>query len=214
MLLRQQGRHKRVPLQLRSNLVGLRLVKHYHKLGLLGPGIAHHGLDLGPSLAYQRLGLGLDHQGLGSVKDSVKDKSSLTSKAVVLGVVVIFGPVDVIVGIKCKTHDLKKIHRKLDCLFCCGTFIPNLQRNSLHPNKTNRISTKIMECTNAKGMLSRTIMKVTRQYANAKATTQEMVSQVLSSNFSFLANDGELIPCPYSLGDCSTQLSSLPSCHF
>jgi hypothetical protein len=64
MLLRQQQRHERVLLQLYSNLVGLRLVQYHHVLGLLGLGLAHYGLDLGPGLAYQRLGLSLDHQGL------------------------------------------------------------------------------------------------------------------------------------------------------
>jgi hypothetical protein len=59
------GHCKRVLLQLHSNLVGLRLFQHSHMLGLLGPGIAHHRLDHGLGLAYQRLvGLGLDHQGL------------------------------------------------------------------------------------------------------------------------------------------------------
>ena len=46
---------------------------------------------------------------------------------------------------------------------------------------------------NAKSRLSSAIDTVTKPYANATATTQEMVSQVLSSNLSSINDDGELL---------------------
>jgi len=58
-------------------------------------------------------------------------------------------------------------------------------------------------------MLLRAIEMVVRPYANVTATTQETVSQVLSSNLSSINNNGELLAsCLYS-GDCSKQLPSL-----
>ncbi len=61
---------------------------------------------------------------------------------------------------------------------------------------------------NAKSTLLIAIDTVTRPYANATATTQETVSQVLSSNLSSIDDDGELL-VSFCLGGCSKK--HLPS---
>ena len=67
---------------------------------------------------------------VGSAGDSTTE-SSLTSKAFnVLGVVVILRPVDVLKGVKFKTHFAKKLHGKLIYL-AADLFLPNSPRSSL-----------------------------------------------------------------------------------
>jgi hypothetical protein len=109
------------------------------------------------TLALNTRGLALGSVGrpnLGSIGESVKDESSLTSKAVVLGVVAIFEPV--IVGIKFISHVLQNLHRKkYSILSNVDLLFANLPRSSLHPNKKNRISSKMMTFTDAKGMMLR-----------------------------------------------------------
>jgi hypothetical protein len=61
---------------------------------------------------------------------------------------------------------------------------------------------------NTKSTLSIAIDTVTRPYADMTATTQETVSQVLSSNLSFIDEDGELLVSS-CLGGCSKK--HLPS---
>ena len=101
-------------------LVGSGLARHSLVPDLLGPALAHHGLELGLAslraldhlrvalvLAWTIMGLTLGSIGgsnLGSAGDSTKE-SSLTTKAFnVLGVVAILKPVNVFMGIKFKTH--------------------------------------------------------------------------------------------------------------
>ncbi len=108
---------------------------------------------------------------MGSAGDSIKEESSLTSKAMVLRVITIFGPV--IVGIKFKSHVLQKLHRKkYSILSDVDLLFANFPRSFLHPNKKNRISTKMMVLRDAKGTLLRAIKMVAKPYADPTATTQ------------------------------------------
>jgi hypothetical protein len=99
-------------------------------------------------------------------------------------------------GLNSKLIVCKKLYGKLIIYFAADLFFQNFPKNSLHPNKMNGINRKMTVMPNAKGMLSRAINTVTRPYADATATTLEMVTQVSSSNFSFINDDGELLPCP------------------
>jgi hypothetical protein len=63
-------------------------------------------------------------------------------------------------------------------------FFPNSPRSSFQPNRMNRINKRMTALPNAKSTLSSTINTVTKPYADATATTHEMVSRVSSSNLS------------------------------
>jgi hypothetical protein len=164
-------------------LVGQGLVWHSMVPDLLGPGLAHHRLELGlaslrAGLDHLRVGLGIDWWlQLGLARDSTKESSFTTSKAInVLGVIVILRPVDVFKGIKFKTHFAKKLHGNYYIYFAADIFLPNSPRSSLHPNNTNRINRRMTALPNTKSTLLIAINTVTRPYTNGTATTQETES--------------------------------------
>ncbi len=122
-------------------LVGPGLVRHSLVPDLLGPALAHHGLEhslasLWASLDHLRVGLGIDWRlQLGSTGNSTKE-SFTTHKFNVLWVVVILRPVDVFVGIKNKTHFAKSVTRLyLNYLVCRGPFLVELSQEFSPPKQ-------------------------------------------------------------------------------
>jgi hypothetical protein len=61
-------------------------------------------------------------------------------------------------------------------------FLLNSPRSSLYPNNTNRKNKRMTAFPNARSMLSSGIDTVSRPYADATATTQEMPSTMMGSS--------------------------------
>ena len=132
---------------------------------------------------------------MGSSGDSIKESSLTTKASNVLEVVVIRCLVVVVVWIKFEIH-FAKFYAEVKIIYLAATadrFLPNSPRSSFQPNRTNRINKRMMALPNAKSTLSSAIDTVTKPYADATATTQEMVNQVSSSNLSSIDDDGKLL---------------------
>jgi hypothetical protein len=184
-------------------LVGLGLVRHSLVPDLLGPALAHHGLELGlaflrASLDHLRIGhlglvLGINWRlQLGICRGLYQRVFPHHQGFQCLGGR--YHPLPCQFWIKFKIH-YAKLSTELKTIYLVATadrFL-NSPRSSFQPNRTNRINKRMTALLNAKSTLSSAIDTVTKPYANATATTQETVSQVSSLNLSSIDDNGKLL---------------------